>query len=104
MVLDAFGFALLVKIAATVVVAMAASVAAERGGPFWGGLVCALPIGAGPGYVLLALQEDADFVATSALASLGTNVATSVFMVALVWLPPPPPAPPAPRPAVPPAA
>jgi hypothetical protein len=88
MFLDAFWLALLVKIAATVAVVIAASAAAERGGPFWGGLVCALPIGAGPGYVLLALQADAGFVETSALASLGTNIASSVFMTAVVWLAP----------------
>ena len=88
MLLDAFWLGLLVKVAATVSVAMAASIAAERGGPFWGGLVCALPIGAGPGYVLLSLQADARFVADSALASLGTNIATDVFMVAVVWLAP----------------
>jgi hypothetical protein len=88
MILDEFWLGLIVKIGATMAVVVAAATAAERGGPYWGGLLCALPIGAGPGYVLLALQEDAQFVAVSALSSLGANVATSVFMAAVVWLAP----------------
>jgi len=39
----------------------------ERGGPFWGGLICGVPIASGPAYVMLALQADPAFVAQSAL-------------------------------------
>ncbi|HUA52483.1 MAG TPA: hypothetical protein VMB81_09980 [Candidatus Sulfotelmatobacter sp.] len=88
MLLDPFWLALLVKIAATVSVVVAASLAIERGGPYWGGLLCALPIGAGPGYVLLALQEDARFVAASALASLGATIAVNLFILVVVRLAP----------------
>jgi len=87
-VLDAFWLALLVKILATVSVVLLASVAAERGGPFWGGLICSLPLGAGPGYVLLALQATPGFVAASALNSFAATAAVNLFLVAVVKLAP----------------
>ncbi len=88
MVLDAFWLGLLVKIAVTVSVVCLATIAVERAGPFWGGLLCGLPLTTGPGYVLLALQEDAAFVAASALASLAANLAAYAFLLAIVWLAP----------------
>src|SRR5437016_2992182 len=74
MLMDAFWLSLLLKVAVTVTVVMSTSLAVERAGPFWGGLLCAFPLSAGPAYVLLALQADAAFVAASALNSLGGNV------------------------------
>jgi uncharacterized membrane protein (GlpM family) len=88
MVLDALWLGLLIKILATVSVVCLATIAVERAGPFWGGLLCGLPLTTGPGYVLLALQEDAGFVATSALASLAANIAVYAFLLAVVWLAP----------------
>ncbi len=86
MVVDAFWLPLLLKVAATVTVVVAASVAVERAGPFWGGLLCAFPLSAGPAYVLLALQTDPAFVAASALNSLAGNVGTSVFLLVIARL------------------
>jgi hypothetical protein len=88
MMLDGFLLALLVKVAATMAVVVAVTIAAERGGPYWGGLLCALPLGAGPGYVLLALDHDAAFVADAALLSVAANPAVALYMVAIVWLAP----------------
>jgi uncharacterized membrane protein (GlpM family) len=78
-----FWFALLVRAATSALVVVAATVAAESAGAFWGGLIVSLPIGAGPAYVMLALQHDAAFIATSALGSFTVNAATFVFLAAL---------------------
>jgi len=88
MLLDAFWLTLLVKVASIVAVVMLASVVAERGGPFWGGLICAVPFASGPGYVLLALEADAHFIAESALNSVAATSAANLFLVAVVRLAP----------------
>jgi hypothetical protein len=79
---------LLVKMLATGTVVVIASVAAERAGPMWGGLIASLPIAAGPGYVFLALEADAEFIAASALMSLAANSAIPPLLFAFVWLAP----------------
>jgi len=86
--LDAFWVALLVKMAATVSVVLLAAVAAERGGPFWGGLSVRVPLASGPGYVLLALDHDAQFIADSALNSVAGTSAANLFLLAIVRLAP----------------
>jgi hypothetical protein len=63
---EMFWLALLTRAAISACVVVAATVAAEAAGPFWGGLIVSLPIGAGPAYAMLALQHDAAFIATSA--------------------------------------
>ena len=52
---------------------------AERAGPLVGGLVATLPIGAGPVYVFLALDHDAQFIAQSAINSLAINMVNVIF-------------------------
>jgi uncharacterized membrane protein (GlpM family) len=84
--LSAFWFALLARAAVSACVVVAATVAAEAAGPFWGGLIVSLPIGAGPAYVMLAMQHDAAFIASSALGSFAVNAATFVFLAALALL------------------
>jgi uncharacterized membrane protein (GlpM family) len=86
--LSTFWFALLARATASALVVVAATVAAETVGPFWGGLIVSLPIGAGPAYVMLALQHDAAFIAASALGSFAVNAATFVFLAALALLAP----------------
>jgi hypothetical protein len=86
MLLDAFWLGLLIKMAATVSVVLAASFAAERAGPFWGGLLCALPLSAGPAYILLAMQADAGFIADSALASVAGSAAANLYLLAVIRL------------------
>jgi hypothetical protein len=83
MAFDPLWVSLLIKIAATASVVVAASVVAERVGPFWGALIACLPVSAGPAYVLLALQTDAAFIRTSALASVAGNAATGLFVLVL---------------------
>jgi len=78
-----FWLSLLVKMAATAAVIVTATHIAERGSPFWGALITALPVAAGPAYVLLALQADDDFVAASALSSFAM-VGGSVMFATVV--------------------
>lgn len=72
----------LVRALATGLLVVGASAAAEALGPFWGALIASLPVSAGPAYVFLAMQHDADFVAASALSSFAANAATGLFLVA----------------------
>ena len=48
MLFDGFWLPLVIKLAATVAVVIGATLLAERGGPFWGGLMCAFPLSSGP--------------------------------------------------------
>ena len=80
--LPLFEFA--VRLVATASLVVVATWAAERSGPLIGALIATLPISAGPAYVFVALQHDADFVAHAALASLAVNAATISFMIAYV--------------------
>ena len=84
--LSGFWLPLIARAAVSAFVVVAATVAAESAGAFWGGLIVSLPIGAGPAYAMLALQHDAGFIAVSALGSFAVNAATFVFLTALALL------------------
>ncbi len=71
----------LVKALATALLVVSASAVAEALGPFWGALIASLPVSAGPAYVFLAMQHNADFVAASALSSFAANAATGLFLI-----------------------
>jgi hypothetical protein len=68
--------------AITAAFVLAATITAERAGPLVGGLVATLPVSAGPVYVFLALDHDAQFISQSAVASLAVNAANVIFAVA----------------------
>src|SRR5882757_4962307 len=72
----AFLLTLALRMAITAAFVVSASIITERSGPVIGALVATLPISAGPSYVFLALDHDADFIAEGALASLPINAAT----------------------------
>lgn len=76
-----FALTLVLKMAITAGFVLAATITAERAGPFVGGMVSTLPIGAGPVYVILALDHDAHFIAQSAVASLAINAINATFAV-----------------------
>jgi len=78
-----FWLSLIVKMAITAGFVLAATLTAERAGPVIGGLIATLPIAAGPAYVFLSLDHNAQFIADSALISLATNPALPVY--ALVY-------------------
>jgi len=86
--LSQFLLIVLIRAAAAAAVVVSASVLAEAVGPFWGGLIVSLPISAGPAYVMLGLQHDADFIAASALGSLAANAVSILYMLAIILLAP----------------
>jgi uncharacterized membrane protein (GlpM family) len=79
-----FLFTLAIKMAVTAGFVIAATVIAERAGPLIGALIVTLPISAGPAYVFIALDHDAQFVARAALASVLNNVPTVLYTVVFV--------------------
>ena len=81
-----FALVLLVKMTITAGFVLAATMTAERAGPLVGGLVATLPIGAGPVYVFLALDHDAQFIAQSAVASLAINAINVIFALTYALL------------------
>jgi hypothetical protein len=88
MILTATLLTLLVKVAITAATVVAASVAAERAGPLIGGVIVALPVSAGPGYVFLAQQASDAFIARSALYSLAMTAATALYLAVYVRIAP----------------
>jgi hypothetical protein len=81
-----FALTLMVKMAVTAAFVVGATMTAERAGPLVGGLVATLPIGAGPVYVFLALDHDAQFIAQSAVASLAINAVNVTFALTYALL------------------
>ncbi|MET0868043.1 MAG: hypothetical protein ABWY35_08070 [Pseudorhodoplanes sp.] len=81
-----FILTLAIKMAVTAGFVIAATVIAERAGPLIGALIVTLPISAGPAYVFVALDHDAQFVARAALASVLNNVPTILYTVGFVLL------------------
>jgi len=77
---------LVLRMAVTAAFVVSASVITERSGPVIGALVATLPISAGPSYVFLALDHDAQFIAEGALASLPINAATIFLGLTYVLL------------------
>jgi len=79
---------LAIKVLVTAATVVAASVAAERAGPVIGGIIVALPVSAGPGYVFLARQASDSFIAQSALYSLPITAATALYLAVYVKVAP----------------
>lgn len=79
---------LVIRMVVTAVVVIAATAMAERVSPFYASLIGAFPTSAGPAYVMLALKEDATFVAASAVASMASLAAVAPFVSVVVWLAP----------------
>ncbi len=74
-----FWFELALKMALTAAVVVITSVAVERSGPFIGALIAALPTAGGAAYVILAIEHPPSFIAASAIGSIATGAAVSVF-------------------------
>src|SRR5258705_10297884 len=79
---------LLVKVVITAATVVAASVAAERAGPIIGGIIIALPVSAGPGYVFLARQASDAFISRSALYSFAATAVTAIYLAVFIRLAP----------------
>jgi hypothetical protein len=74
-----FLIGLLLKIAMTASIVVAASVVVERSGPFVGSLIAALPTAGGAAMIILAWEHPPAFIAQSAVGSLVSNAMCAVF-------------------------
>ncbi len=81
-----FWYGLALKMALTAIVVVITSVAVERSGPFIGALIAALPTAAGAAYVILAIEHPPSFIAASAIGSLATSAAVSIFSAVYIVL------------------
>jgi uncharacterized membrane protein (GlpM family) len=74
-----FVIGLLLKIAMTASIVVAASVVVERSGPFIGALIASLPTAGGAALIILAWEHPPQFIADSAIGSLVANAACALF-------------------------
>lgn len=81
-----FLIALLLKIAMTAGIVVAASMVVERSGPFIGALIASLPTAGGAAMIILAVEHTPDFIAASTVGSLVANAAGAVFALTYAWL------------------
>ena len=73
---------LALKMTMTAAIVVAASVVAERSGPFIGAMVAALPTAAGAAYIIFAIEHPPSFIASSAIGSIAANSAVAIFSFA----------------------
>jgi uncharacterized membrane protein (GlpM family) len=81
-----FWYGLVLKMAMTATIVVAASVVVERSGPFIGALIAALPTAAGAAYIILAVEHSSAFIAASAVGSLAANAGVAIFALAYAAL------------------
>lgn len=81
-----FLFGLLLKMAMTASIVVAASFIVERAGPFIGAMVASLPTAGGAAYIILAMEHPPAFIAQSAIASMAANVVVGIFALAYAVL------------------
>jgi uncharacterized membrane protein (GlpM family) len=81
-----FLIGLLLKIAMTASIVVAASIVVERSGPFIGALIAALPTAGGAAMIILAWEHPPAFIAQSAVGSMVSNAVCAVFALAYALL------------------
>ncbi len=77
---------LLLKIAMTAGIVVAASIVVERSGPFVGALIASLPTAGGAAMIILAWEHPPAFIAQSAVGSLVSNALVAVFALSYAAL------------------
>ncbi len=77
---------LLLKIAMTALIVVAASVVVERTGAFVGALVASLPTAGGAALIILAFEHPASFIASSAIGSMVSMAACAIFALSYAAL------------------
>jgi len=82
----ALWYGLVLKIAMTSSIVVAASVVVERSGPFIGSLIAALPTAGGAAMIILALEHSPHFISQSAVGSLIANAACALFALSYAAL------------------
>lgn len=70
---------LLLKIAMTAGIVVAASLIVERSGPFVGSMIASLPTAGGAALIILAMDHPPGFIAQSAIGSMVSNPIVAVF-------------------------
>src|SRR3954467_5247389 len=81
-----FWLSLVLKMAVTAGLVIAAAMVAERAGAAIGAIVATLPIAAGPAYVFVALDRASVLFAASAIGSIAAHAATAVFALVFIVL------------------
>jgi len=81
-----FWYELALKMALTASVVVVTSIVVERSGPFIGALIAALPTAAGAAYIILAIEHPPSFIAASAIGSIATGAAVSIFSLSYAVL------------------
>jgi hypothetical protein len=81
-----FWYGLALKMAMTAIVVVITSIAVERSGAFVGALIAALPTAADAAYFILAIEHPASFIAASAIGTVATCAAVSIFCLSYVIL------------------
>lgn len=79
-------FGLLLKIAMTASIVVAASIVVERSGPFIGSLIASLPTAGGAAMIILALEHPPDFIAKAAVGSVVANAIVAIFALSYALL------------------
>jgi uncharacterized membrane protein (GlpM family) len=74
------------KIVLTSGIVVSASLAVERSGPLLGALIASLPTAAAAAYIILAIEHDEQFLATSAVGSLLASASTAIFSLIYMFL------------------
>src|SRR5580765_2394730 len=74
-----FLIGLLLKIAMTATIVVAASLVVERSGPFIGSLIASLPTAGGAAMIILAIEHPPGFIAQSAVGSVVSNAVCAIF-------------------------
>jgi uncharacterized membrane protein (GlpM family) len=81
-----FWYGLALKMLATAIVVVITSIAVERSGAFIGALIAALPTAADATYFILAIEHPSSFIAASAVGTVATCAAVSIFCLAYAIL------------------
>ncbi len=81
-----FFLGLLLKIAMTASIVVAASVVVERSGPFIGSLIAALPTAGGAALIILAVEHPPAFIAQSAVGGIVSNAIVALFALTYATL------------------
>ncbi len=74
-----FWLGLLLKIAMTASIVVAASAVVERSGPFIGSLIASLPTAGGAALIILGVEHPPAFIAQSAVGSIVSNAVCAIF-------------------------
>jgi uncharacterized membrane protein (GlpM family) len=77
---------LVLKMAMTATIVVAATLVVERSGPFIGALVAALPTSAGAAYIILALEHPPEFISASAVGTVAVNGIGAMFALTFAAL------------------